>query len=165
MENSGKKHPDLESWVHSIDREVSSLVRSNTQLRTMVEGQTTQLSHIESSIDSIRDQTANSTKPQMYVAVGVIGIVVTVFTVLIELRLAPSEMLAEATYEAIQRQTELSAEFIRADTAAEKDRESINRQLLERRSEEKVLVKRLNTLENKVSRNEGRYEEEWKEIH
>ena len=83
---------DVESWVQSIDREVSALARANAQTNARLDAQHNQLSHIESVLDSLNER-ANQPKPpfQLLGAIAAIATLVVAFGVFINLRLVPNE--------------------------------------------------------------------------
>ena len=103
------KKDDLEQWVHSIDREVSSLVRSTAQLNARMDAQTAQLKHIEDAVDKWADRVSTPKPPiQILGAIAAIATLVVAFSVFINLRLAPSESTLAAVHENVEIHDRLS---------------------------------------------------------
>jgi hypothetical protein len=90
---------DPSTWLHSLDREVTTLGRSHASMRATQEAQALHMERIEQGIDKLLDAQAKPKPPiQLISAIGGIATIVVALAVFLELRLKPSEEITGLMY-------------------------------------------------------------------
>jgi hypothetical protein len=86
-------HEDLGEWVHSLDREVTSLGRTVASVHATVDAHGTQLDKVEHGIEQILVSTNRRQPPiQIFAALAAIFTVIGGFTVFVNMRISPTEL-------------------------------------------------------------------------
>jgi len=89
-----KHEEDLKTWVRSLDREVTTLGRAMSSMRSTVEASEERQARIEANVDKLLDIQSKPKPPfQLLGTIAVIATLLIAFGTFIELRMGPSEDL------------------------------------------------------------------------